>query len=280
MSTYTLSSLWRYPVKSMAGEELEAVAVTSSGLLGDRAYALIDPASRKVGSAKSVRRFGDLLKCQAQFVTLPDSERPAPTVRITLPSGAVVQSDQPDATDILAAAFGPPVSLVSRAPEGLLLEFAAGTLGGSHAETTELPVSGAAPPGTLFDSASVHLVTRSTLARLQAAYPEGQFTIQRFRPNLVVDCADESGFIENAWVGRTVAIGPELVLRVSMPCPRCVMTTLPRVDLPLDPGILRTAAQLNRLNLGDLGALPCVGVYADIEKPGRIRRGDEIRILE
>ena len=115
------------------------------------------------------------------------------------------------------------------------------------------------------------IMPASTWSRLQSlaeGYPEGRFTIQRFRPNIVVDSAGETGFVENSWVGHTLAIGPELVVRISIPCPRCVMTTLPRADLPLDPGILRTAAQLNKQNLGDFGELPCVGVYADIVKPG------------
>lgn len=277
---HTLQSAWRYPVKSMAGEELETVEVTPRGLTGDRAYALVDPVSGKVGSAKTVKRFGDLLKCKAQFVTSPQPDGRVPPVRITLPDGAVVTSDQPDAIGVLAAAFGPPVSLVSAAPDGLLLEFAAGTLGGKHAETTEFPLSSAAPAGTLFDLAPVHVLTTSTLRTLQAAYPDGQFAVQRFRPNLVVDCGDESGFVENAWLGRTLAVGPELVLCVSIPCPRCVMTTLPRADLPHDPGILRTAAQLNRLDLGEFGRLPSVGVYADVVKPGRVRRGDTIQVLD
>jgi len=279
-NSYVLLSVWRYPVKSMAGEELDAVEVTERGLNGDRVYALVDAATKKVGSAKSVKRFGDLLRCRAEFVSPPQLDARAPAVRIMLPDGAVLQSDQPGAAAALAAAFGPQLSLASTAPEGLMLEFAAGTLGGKHAETTELPVSGAAPPGTLFDYASVHVLTTATLRRLQEVYPEGQFAVQRFRPNLVVDCAGESGFVENSWVGHTLSIGPELVLRVSIPCPRCVMTTLPRTDLPHDPGILRTAVQHNRLDLGELGDLPCVGVYADVVKPGRIRRGDPVRLLD
>jgi uncharacterized protein YcbX len=281
MSTaHALQSLWRYPVKSMAGEELEASDVTPRGLTGDRAYALVDPASGKVGSAKTVKRFGDLLKCTAQFVTPPQPDARVPPVRITLPDGAAVTSDQPDVIEVLAAAFGSPVSLVSTAPDGLLLEFAAGTLGGKHAETTEFPLSSAAPAGTLFDLAPVHVLTTSTLRTLQAAYPEGQFAVPRFRPNLVVDSGDESGFVENGWLGRSLAIGPDLVLKVSIPCPRCVMTTLPRADLPHDPGILRTAAQLNRMDLGEFGRLPSVGVYADVVKPGRVRRGDKVQVTD
>ncbi len=278
MSSFTVASLWRYPVKSMAGEELDSASVSARGLRGDRAYALVDTASGKVGSAKSVKKFGGLLKCRAQFVRPPESDDRMPAVQITLPDGSVVDSGQPDADAKLNAAFGPRVSLVSTAPEGLLLELPAGTLGGKLAEITAVPVAGTAPSGTLFDYASVHLITTSTLERLKEAYPEGQFSIERFRPNIVVDCPDENGFVENAWPGRTLAIGSDLVLRVSIPCPRCVMTTLPRADLPNDPRILRTLVDQNRLDLGDFGHLPCAGVYADVVHPGSIRRGDAVRL--
>lgn len=278
MSDYKISSLWRHPVKSMAGEQLEAANVNARGLSGDRAYALVDTANGKVGSAKSVKQFGQLLKWRAEFVTEPVSGGRVPPVRITLPDGTVVESEQPDAAAILTAALGSQISLVSTAPGGLMLEFAAGTLGGKYAEITEVPVAGAAPPGTLFDYACIHLVTISSLRRLQTAYPEGQFAISRFRPNIVIDCGGETGFVENSWVGKTMTIGLEVVLRISIPCPRCVMTTLPRMDLPADPLILRTIAQVNRLNLGDFGTLPCVGVYADVVRPGSIRCGDPVRV--
>jgi MOSC domain-containing protein len=280
MSTYSVASLWRYPVKSMAGEELDSVHVSARGLRGDRAYALVDTARGKVGSAKSVRKFGGLLNCRARFATAPGSDDCMPAVRITLPDDSVVDSGQSDTDAKLSAAFGPQVSLESAAPDGLMLEFDAGTLGGKHAQTTALPVASAAPSGTLFDYASVHIITTATLRRLTEAYPEGQITIQRFRPNIVVDCADETGFVENAWPGRTLTFGPELVVRVSIPCPRCVIITLPHADLPHDPRILRTIADQNRLDLGDFGHLPCAGVYADVVRPGSIRRGDRVQLVD
>ncbi|HUF52922.1 MAG TPA: MOSC domain-containing protein, partial [Dehalococcoidia bacterium] len=76
-------------------------------------------------------------------------------------------------------------------------------------------------------------------------------------------------FVENAWVGRTLVIGDDVRLNVTGPCPRCVMTTLPQGDLPKDPGILRTAAQHNQVN---------VGVYAAVLRGGKIRRGDSFRL--
>lgn len=279
-TTYTVQTLWRYPVKSMAGEELASADVTPRGLSGDRAYALVDPTANKVGSAKSVKRFGPLLKCRAEFAAPLQSGEHVPPVRMTLHNGTVLRSDQPNALAVLTAAFGPPLAFVRTAPEGLLLEFDAGTLAGKHAQTTEAPLAGGAPAGTLFDFASVHLLTTATLRGLRSAYPEGDFAVDRFRPNLVVDCGEESGYLENSWLGHTLAIGPEVQLRVSVPCARCVMPTLPRATLPHDPGILRTAAQQNRLDLGDFGHLPCVGVYADVVQPGRIGRGDAVRLLD
>jgi len=125
----------------------------------------------------------------------------------------------------------------------------------------------------------VHLIATSTIDGLQALYPEGRFDVRRFRPNIVVRSQGEP-FTENAWVGRTLAIGDEVLLRITIPCPRCVNMILAQVGLPHDPGILRTIAQHNMQDLGEFGSLPCTGVYADVVNPGTIRRGDAVRYLD
>jgi uncharacterized protein len=280
MTALSISSLWRYPVKSMAGEELDSIDVTATGLHGDRAYALVDSASRRVGSAKSVKKFGELLKWKAQFKIPPRTGHAMPGVRLTHPDGASIDSDQPDMGAMLAATFGPHVTLQAMASEGLMLEFAAGTLGGKHIQSTEVPIAGGAPKGTFFDYGAIHLVTTSTVRHLQGAHASGEISIQRFRPNLVVDSGSETGFVENAWIGRTFGIGPELTLRVSIPCPRCVMATLPRAGLPSDPALIRLIARMNTLDLGEIGRLPCVGVYAEVVGPGRVQRGDRVRLID
>jgi uncharacterized protein YcbX len=127
------------------------------------------------------------------------------------------------------------------------------------------------PPGTFFDLAIVHLLTTATIDRLRALYPPGRFEARRFRPNIVVAAGpDQQGFVENDWIGHAVAIGDEVRLQVTGPCPRCVMTTLPQGDLPKDSGILRTAAQHNEVN---------VGVYADVIAGGTVRRGDVVTLV-
>jgi hypothetical protein len=93
--------------------------------------------------------------------------------------------------------------------------------------------------------------------------------VRRFRPNIVVQSPPgEKGFVENAWIGHTLAIGDEVRLSITGPCGRCVMTTLAQGDLPKDPQILRTAAKHNQVQ---------VGVYAAVAQGGVIRRGDSVR---
>ena len=126
------------------------------------------------------------------------------------------------------------------------------------------------PEGTFFDLGLVHVLTTATLDRLRELHPQGRYEVRRFRPNIVVASTGSPGFVENDWVDRTLAIGEKVRLRVTGPCPRCVMTTLPQGDLPKDQGILRAAAQHNDAN---------VGVYASVEQDGVIRRGDSVRLL-
>jgi len=115
-------------------------------------------------------------------------------------------------------------------------------------------------------------LTTATLDGLRELYPQGRFEVRRFRPNIVVaPASSEKHFVENDWLGHTLAIGDEVRLNITGPCSRCVMTTLPQGDLPKDPGILRTAAQHNRVN---------VGVYAAVQRGGTIRRGDLVRLAQ
>jgi hypothetical protein len=152
-------------------------------------------------------------------------------------------------------------------------------LGGALSEVTEFPLAGGAPAGAFFDYGCLNLIASSTLSHLQKTYPQGRFDIRRFRPNMVIN-SDAAPFIENSWVGRTIAIGNDVVLRVSIPCPRCISVTLAQDDLPRDPSILRAIAEQNMCDLGDFGTLPCAGVYAEVLKAGHIQSGDALRFVD
>lgn len=277
-------ALWRYPVKSMLGEELNAAEVAEQGLLGDRAHALVDHATGKVASAKNPRKWGRLFDCRAAFVEPPVADQPLPPVRVTLPDGRHLVTGLDDVDGALSAVLGREVALRAVAPKGSALEeYWPDIEGLAHREAvTEEAIGLGAPAGTFFDYATVHLLTTATLDHLRALYPTGRFEVRRFRPNLVVEpVAGTAGFVENDWVGRTLLVGEEVSLRVTNPCPRCVMTTLPQADLPRDVGILRAAADHNRVPVPAFGgeAMPSVGIYGVVDQGGTVRRGDPIRLV-
>jgi uncharacterized protein len=263
-----VGSLWRYPVKSMMGEELNATDVTERGLLGDRAYALVDSSDGKVATAKNPRKWPRLFDFRANFIEPARASVKLPPVRITLPDGTTVTSDDGDLKQILSKALDREVRLgVAQRGAVNAEEYWPDMEGLDHRDTvTDFTL----PEETFFDCAMVHLLTTATLDQLRELYPQGRFEVRRFRPNIVVQLASgEKSFAENAWVGHTLTIGDEVRLNISGPCGRCVMTTLAQGDLSKDPGILRTAAQHNQVN---------VGVYAAVVRGGTIRRGDPVRI--
>jgi uncharacterized protein YcbX len=260
-------AVWRYPVKSMMGEELNATAITDRGLLGDRALALVDVETGKVASAKNPRRWPTLFDFRAAYVEPPSDARPLPPVRIALPDGATLTSDQPDVEARLAAGIGRPVRLARTSAEGATAEgyWPDHDWLAQRDEVFEFPL----PRGTFFDCATVHLVTTATLDRMRGLSPASRFEVPRFRPNLVIEpTAGTQGFVENGWVGRTLVLG-DVQLRIDGPCPRCVMTTLSQGSLPKDSAVLRTAVQENAGN---------VGVYASVVRAGRIRRGETVEL--
>jgi uncharacterized protein len=279
-----VDALWRYPVKSMAGERRDAVTVTDRGLRGDRAYALVDRADGKVATAKNPRKWPRLFQFSA---TLSGDDAGAgwdggragavlPPVLITTPEGAEVSSADPDVEQSLTLALGRDVELRTVEPGG---EPGSGNPWAARSEEYWPDLEGLdlrdtvtdfeLPAGTFFDSAVVHVLTTATLARMAELHPAGRMDPRRFRPNVVVDTAGRSGFVENDWVGRTLRLGDEVRLTVTGPGGRCVMVTLAQDDLPKDTGILRTAAQHNRLR---------VGVYASVLSGGRVRNGDRVML--
>jgi uncharacterized protein YcbX len=92
----TVVSIWRYPVKSMLGEELNSSYVTERGLIGDRTSALIDQQTGKVASAKNPRKWGKLFDFRAAFIDAPQVVENIPAVRITFPDGTQIFSSDQD----------------------------------------------------------------------------------------------------------------------------------------------------------------------------------------
>ena len=268
MADGAVVSLWRYPVKSMMGEELNSSDVTDRGLLGDRSLALVDTETAKVVSAKNPKKWATMFDFRAAFTTPPELENLLPPVRVTLPDGVTVTSDDTRFADLISSALGRPVTLATGAhSEPSLEEYWPDMAELDHQETV---TDEAMPAGTFFDLATIHVLTTATINQLRELYPEGRFEVRRFRPNIVVRPDDDvAEFVESKWVGRELRVGDDVVLQITDHCPRCVMTTLPQGDLPKDSGILRTAARHNDVH---------VGVYAEVRRAGIVRRGDAVAL--
>lgn len=242
----TVAGLWRYPVKSMAGEELTRTAVGATGVLGDRAFAVVDATDGTVATAKVRRPWAELLAFRARYSAEPEPGRPLPPVIVELPDGSVLRSDDETVHAALSELLGREVVLRADA-------------------------------GPYVDLAPAHLLTSATLARITELVGESDGAAadhRRFRPNVLLDLADPAaGFAEDAWIGRAVTLGAEVGLRPWLPTPRCVMTTLAQRELPASP-VLSTLTRHHRLDVPGYGTLPCAGVYAEVTAAGTVTVGD------
>jgi uncharacterized protein YcbX len=208
-----VAKLWRYPVKSMRGEECERIELNERGVDGDRLYAVYD-AQRRLGSGKTTRRFRQidgLLGLRAAYRgRVPE---------ITFPDGTQVLGSDPAIHATLSDALRTPVTL---------------------AREDEIPHLDAGP---------VHLVTTAALAWLRAMVPAARVDERRFRPNLVIDVPGNQQ-VERAWLGKTLCVGATVRLLVSAPTERCRMTTLAQADLPSDPKVLASIIRDADLTFG------------------------------
>jgi len=202
-----------------------------------------------------------------------------------------VLSDSADVDAQLSRFFGRDVALARAAPaeftidqyhpdeenydpEGHRDEVVEARLGAAFFNERGLP--SAVPDGSFFDLFPLSVLTTSSLDQLGELEPQSRFDARRFRMNMIVD-TPARGFVENEWLGHTLAIGDDVQLGVTLPDPRCVMPSLAQEDFPKDSRILKALAQHNRIDVA--GALyPCAGVYAVAEATGTIRKDDRVSL--
>jgi uncharacterized protein YcbX len=256
----TVTGIHRYPVKSMAGEPLEACLLCERGIPGDRAFALFDPDVRTIASAKSVSEFPGLMDFGASYHHGVEGEAPG-ELRVRMPDGRSFRADDPACEGAISAWFGRRIELgkvtdpPERRPRG-------------RKYTME---------GTFFDYAPLHLLTARSMASFARAAPGSVVEVPRFRPNLMLACDAAAPYPENEWVGKTLRLGAEVLIEVTDPCPRCAMITLAQRDMPKDPGLLKALTRANSLHVPVLGQQqPSLGAYAFVRRGGIVRIGDAL----
>ena len=246
--------LWRYPVKSMQGEALETAVLAFPGLSGDRRYGVRDDASGRILSAK---REGRLLTAHAATDARIG-------VRIRLPTGPTIDGPGPATDAALSAWLGRPVSLVEAEPS-VVPTFESQS---DMADDDSASVTWQGHPEAFVDSSPVHLLTTASLRAAAAQRPELDWSVARFRPNLLVDVADD-GRVEDAWVGRRVSIDG-VHLEVIKGCERCVMVTRPQPGgLDRQFGVLTHLAEV---------AHSTIGVLARVLRTGTVTVGSAVAL--
>ncbi|MGH7877979.1 MAG: MOSC domain-containing protein, partial [Candidatus Binataceae bacterium] len=223
-----IQALWRYPVKSMRGEELGAAEITEHGVTGDRLWALRE---LDRGGIMSARVWAAMLELRA---TYDDASPPEAATRIELPDGRSIAASDAEASVMLAELLGRKLELVQVRRERLT------------AEEIEAVIRGDAypPKRDFYDEDVMHIIASGTLAHLRNLKSDADFDPRRFRANIYVDTgAEADGFLEDRWLDGVLEIGESVRIGATRPAIRCVMTTHRQPGLPRDMSILRTAAQ-------------------------------------
>jgi uncharacterized protein YcbX len=304
----TIQEVWRYPVKSMAGERLVESAVQSLGIPGDRGWALRDETSREITNGK---RIPLLMQCAARYRNEP-TDGAIPPVDITFPNGSVISSDDPAVNVRLSEALGKNLTLWPRLPAsnkahyrranlsarifGRFCRFSGframlpvltryGTInsqlrdGFSREDYEPIPdisvlpanvLEFTSPPGTYFDAFPVHVLTTASLEAMRRFNPAADWDVRRFRPNFLIKSADGlEGLTEPEWAGKTLRIG-SVEMKCEIPTMRCGMTMQAQADLPKDPSVLRSIVKDANQNLG---------VYANVVNSGVVSQGDRVELM-
>lgn len=286
MRVGTVAELWRYPVKSMAGEQLAETRLGSLGIPGDRGWALRDETAQEIRGAKKI---AGLLHCSARYCEEPDDVSIPPVV-IGLPDGRAVGSDDPRVAEQLSEVLGRPVTLWPRRPADELDHYRRGIPDHDDLEVelrdlfgllpeepfgdlTTLPpeiLEFTSPLGTYFDCWPLHLLTTASMQALARRLPDAVIEVRRFRPNVLVETVPGlEGFVDAEWSGRNLRVG-DAVVHLQAPAIRCVMTTRSQPGIPEDRRIMRTLVSECAQNLG---------LYATVVAAGRVAPGDPVELV-
>ena len=278
MSTASVATIYRYPVKSMMGETLSEADIREAGIPGDRSWAVRD---EKRGGIRGGKKIPQLMTLAAQSGTA------APL--ITAADGDSASASSERINDWLSGKLNHPVTLWPLLPADQLDHYRRGAPDTEDFEQELRAVFGRlpdeplpdlagfeellefeSPPGTYFDAFPISIISQQSLNTMNQLEGESRFDVRRFRPNLLVDVpGSDHPFPEQAWVGKTLAIG-SVTLKIDTTCPRCAMTTHGFDDLPQDPQIMRKMVANSEGNLG---------IYASVVKVGKVATGDSLSVM-
>ena len=258
----TIESLWRYPVKSMRGEELEEMFAGYAGVYGDRLFAFASSSSPKGFPFFTGREQRQMIRYRPRYrdpgkaarpVNLGEAEKLSPNINpvsagpselmidVETPEGRTFAIDDPALTEHLRA--------------GLEREHKLTLLRSEKAMTDCRPLS-------ILSVQSTRRLEEETGASVDQ---------RRFRANVYLDLASSAGFDEDQFVGRSLRLGSKVVVSVLQRDARCMMITLDPDTAEKTPAILKQVAQAHD---------GMAGVYGAVLVEGTLRKGDSVELLD
>jgi len=255
-----VDSIWRYPVKSMRGEELDEAFAGFSGIYGDRLFAFRSSASPKGFPYLTAREQRRLLQYRPHFrypdkaarpINLTEAESMGANpvsadpselmVDVETPNGKMLGIDDPDLMDMLRTDIDQKHQLTLMRSERALTD---------------------CRPVSIFSLQSARQLAEETGKPIDK---------RRFRANVYVDLTSCGGFAENDFVGRSLRIGPKVVVRILERDARCVMIALDPDTSEKTPEILKKVAQAHE---------GMAGVYGAVMLEGMLHKGDPVEVLD
>jgi len=239
-----IKELWRYPVSSVTGEQLDEVSVSASGMAGDRRYALVDAETGIVAHPERDKRWQ-----KAVFVKSRTS--PSGAAEVQVPDHEWLGVEAPELMTALTAFF----------------EFAVEIRAYQRSAA-----AGAATPLAVdrYDVSPLHLLTSASVDHLKSIHPAGDPDRRRFRPNIFMEAeSDVTGFAELGWIDKPIRLGDVDGLVIA-PTKRCGFTVIAQEGLDNDPEILRNVMKFGGRNMG---------VYCAPGASGLLKIGDAVGLL-
>ena len=254
-----VESLWRYPVKSMRGEDLDEMFVGYAGVYGDRLFAFASSANANGFPFFTGRDQRQMIRYRARFrnpekaarpVNLSDAEKHNATPLYAAPNDLMVDIETPDGKTF---AINDP-ALIDNLRANIDEKHQLTLLRSDKAMTDCRPLS-------IFTVQSAKKLGEETGTSVDK---------RRFRANVYLDLNSSWGFVEDAFVGKTLRIGPKVVVSVVERDPRCIMITLDPDTAEKSPAILKAVAQAHE---------GMAGVYGAVLAEGMIHKGDSVELL-
>jgi len=288
MSVGTVTQLWRYPVKSMAGEQLSAAEIDQNGVAGDRGWAVREI---EADVTRNAREMPKLLQFASAYAESPSFDQRSPAVTITTPDNVQVQSADENRDQQLSEILGRPVMLTplhpaddlawyarAQIPEGVDPMQALRQLMGMQDDDPLPDFSGlppdlqnfSSPPGTYFDCYPIHIMTTSSLNTLAEAGGGEDVDVRRFRPNVLIDTGDAEGLLEVDWTGKKLRLG-EVVIELQTTTVRCSVPAHAQRDFGSSRAVGRALIENTKQHLGS---------YCNVLQGGTVNVGADVELID